>query len=142
MAMSLRFSSGLIQEFWGGRCTDGIAIILTVIGLLTTYSSTDCQVDTRVIGFQLRWDKFTYKQCHWREMLFLLFFCLQRAAQFLRKMADPQSIQESQNLSMFLANHNKITQVSSNCLFCKILNALQNHYDPFSLVVTIDPVLM
>ncbi|RXM95134.1 Cytoplasmic FMR1-interacting protein 1, partial [Acipenser ruthenus] len=34
-----------------------------------------------------------------------------RAAQFLRKMADPQSIQESQNLSMFLANHNKITQV-------------------------------
>uniref|UniRef100_A0A452INB6 CYRIA/CYRIB Rac1 binding domain-containing protein n=1 Tax=Gopherus agassizii TaxID=38772 RepID=A0A452INB6_9SAUR len=33
-----------------------------------------------------------------------------RAAQFLRKMADPQSIQESQNLSMFLANHNKITQ--------------------------------
>lgn len=34
-----------------------------------------------------------------------------RAAQFLRKMADPQSIQESQNLSMFLANHNRITQV-------------------------------
>ncbi|XP_032879162.1 cytoplasmic FMR1-interacting protein 1 isoform X2 [Amblyraja radiata] len=33
-----------------------------------------------------------------------------RAAQFLRKMSDPQSIQESQNLSMFLANHNKITQ--------------------------------
>ena len=27
-------------------------------------------------------------------------------------MADPQSIQESQNLSMFLANHNKITQVT------------------------------
>lgn len=25
-------------------------------------------------------------------------------------MADPQSIQESQNLSMFLANHNRITQ--------------------------------
>uniref|UniRef100_A0A452SN10 Cytoplasmic FMR1 interacting protein 2 n=1 Tax=Ursus americanus TaxID=9643 RepID=A0A452SN10_URSAM len=35
---------------------------------------------------------------------------LYRAAQFLRKMADPQSIQESQNLSMFLANHNRITQ--------------------------------
>ncbi|OCT88143.1 hypothetical protein XELAEV_18016776mg, partial [Xenopus laevis] len=33
------------------------------------------------------------------------------AAQFLRKMADPQSIQESQNLSMFSANHNRITQV-------------------------------
>lgn len=38
--------------------------------------------------------------------------CTFRAAQFLRKMADPQSIQESQNLSMFLANHNRITQVS------------------------------
>ncbi|KAK2540715.1 hypothetical protein Q9966_004426 [Columba livia] len=36
-----------------------------------------------------------------------------RAAQFLRKMADPQSIQESQNLSMFLANHNRITQACS-----------------------------
>ncbi|XP_048189832.1 cytoplasmic FMR1-interacting protein 2-like [Perognathus longimembris pacificus] len=35
---------------------------------------------------------------------------IQWAAQFLRKMADPQSIQESQNLSMFLANHNRITQ--------------------------------
>lgn len=34
-----------------------------------------------------------------------------RAAQFLRKMSEPSSIQESQNLSMFLANHNKITQV-------------------------------
>lgn len=52
-------------------------------------------------------------------MLFFLerkvkvFHCLLpfRAAQFLRKMADPQSIQESQNLSMFLANHNRITQV-------------------------------
>ncbi|CAB1323681.1 unnamed protein product, partial [Coregonus sp. 'balchen'] len=32
------------------------------------------------------------------------------AAQFLRKMSEPSSIQESQNLSMFLANHNKITQ--------------------------------
>ncbi|KAG7260100.1 hypothetical protein CRUP_010158 [Coryphaenoides rupestris] len=36
---------------------------------------------------------------------------LSKAAQFLRKMADPQSIQESQNLSMFLANHNRITQL-------------------------------
>lgn len=42
---------------------------------------------------------------------FVIYFFFQRAAQFLRKMADPQSIQESQNLSMFLANHNKITQV-------------------------------
>eukprot|EP00058_Branchiostoma_floridae_P010509 XP_002595997.1 hypothetical protein BRAFLDRAFT_123732 [Branchiostoma floridae] len=32
-----------------------------------------------------------------------------RAAGFLKKMADPQSIQESQNLSMVLANHDKIT---------------------------------
>lgn len=40
-----------------------------------------------------------------------------RAAQFLRKMADPQSIQESQNLSMFLANHNRITQVMARPLF-------------------------
>lgn len=29
-------------------------------------------------------------------------------------MADPQSIQESQNLSMFLANHNRITQVMAS----------------------------
>lgn len=49
----------------------------------------------------------------------VVFFYLQRAAQFLRKMADPQSIQESQNLSMFLANHNKITQVCFNCSFSK-----------------------
>lgn len=42
---------------------------------------------------------------------------LYRAAQFLRKMADPQSIQESQNLSMFLANHNRITQVMADSLF-------------------------
>ncbi|XP_023379364.1 cytoplasmic FMR1-interacting protein 1 [Pteropus vampyrus] len=41
---------------------------------------------------------------------FVIYCFFQRAAQFLRKMADPQSIQESQNLSMFLANHNKITQ--------------------------------
>jgi cytoplasmic FMR1 interacting protein len=31
-------------------------------------------------------------------------------------MADPQSIQESQNLSMFLANHNRITQVGADSL--------------------------
>lgn len=46
-----------------------------------------------------------------------------RAAQFLRKMADPQSIQESQNLSMFLANHNRITQVGARALdvtFCML----------------------
>lgn len=43
--------------------------------------------------------------------------CLLRAAQFLRKMSEPSSIQESQNLSMFLANHNKITQVSQKYVF-------------------------
>ncbi|XP_064608148.1 cytoplasmic FMR1-interacting protein 2-like isoform X2 [Liolophura sinensis] len=31
-----------------------------------------------------------------------------RAAQFLKVMTDPQALQESQNLSMFLATHNKI----------------------------------
>lgn len=46
------------------------------------------------------------------QVCWLTFFFFRRAAQFLRKMADPQSIQESQNLSMFLANHNKITQVT------------------------------
>lgn len=40
------------------------------------------------------------------------------AAQFLRKMSEPSSIQESQNLSMFLANHNKITQVSHSSSLC------------------------
>lgn len=43
---------------------------------------------------------------------------LLRAAQFLRKMSEPSSIQESQNLSMFLANHNKITQVSHSSSLC------------------------
>lgn len=46
-----------------------------------------------------------------RAKLKFLSSSVSRAAQFLRKMADPQSIQESQNLSMFLANHNRITQV-------------------------------
>ena len=31
-----------------------------------------------------------------------------RAAQFLKVMSDPQTLQESQNLSMFLATQNKI----------------------------------
>lgn len=57
---------------------------------------------------------------------FLFYSC--RAAQFLRKMADPQSIQESQNLSMFLANHNRITQVQLNFRFvefCIIRSEIQ-----------------
>ena len=31
-----------------------------------------------------------------------------RAAQFLKVMSDPQTLQESQNLSMFLATQNKV----------------------------------
>lgn len=36
------------------------------------------------------------------------FFFISRAAQFLKVMSDTQSLQESQNLSMFLATQNKI----------------------------------
>lgn len=38
----------------------------------------------------------------------LLLFLLRRAAQFLKVMSDSQTLQESQNLSMFLATQNKI----------------------------------
>lgn len=50
-------------------------------------------------------------------LITICFLPLPRAAQFLRKMSEPSSIQESQNLSMFLANHNKITQVGQKCIF-------------------------
>lgn len=53
----------------------------------------------------------------WLHLSIFLCNTVYRAAQFLRKMADPQSIQESQNLSMFLANHNRITQVVADSLF-------------------------
>ncbi|XP_039270661.1 cytoplasmic FMR1-interacting protein 2-like [Styela clava] len=61
-----------------------------------------------------------------------------RAAQFLKKMSDPQSIQESQNLSMFLANHDKITGTlklslsgipNSEELLCDIINISMNYYE-------------
>ncbi|XP_061164414.1 cytoplasmic FMR1-interacting protein-like [Saccostrea echinata] len=39
-----------------------------------------------------------------------------RAAQFLKVMADPQSLQESQNLSMFLATQNKIRDMLKEAL--------------------------
>ncbi|XP_076821965.1 cytoplasmic FMR1-interacting protein 1 homolog isoform X2 [Clavelina lepadiformis] len=61
-----------------------------------------------------------------------------RAAQFLKKMSDPQSIQESQNLSMFLANHDKITQSLKLALsgingyeelICDIVNISMNYYE-------------
>lgn len=51
-------------------------------------------------------------------------------------MADPQSIQESQNLSMFLANHNRITQASPIRLNQSMLWVLQaglQQYLPFLL---------
>lgn len=61
-----------------------------------------------------------------------------RAAQFLKKMSDPQSIQESQNLSMFLAHHDKITQTLKLALsgipnyeelICDIINICVNYYE-------------
>ncbi|XP_006821526.2 cytoplasmic FMR1-interacting protein 2-like [Saccoglossus kowalevskii] len=61
-----------------------------------------------------------------------------RAAQFLRKMADPSSIQESQTLSMFLANHDKITNTLKEYLekipgyeelLADIVNMCSFHYE-------------
>ena len=64
-----------------------------------------------------------------------------RAAQFLKKMSDPQSIQESQNLSMFLANHDKITQSLKMALLGKHLVFVQtiikfNIFGPLKLCIT------
>lgn len=39
-----------------------------------------------------------------------------RAAQFLKVIADPQALQESQNLSMFLATQNKIRDMLKEVL--------------------------
>ena len=39
-----------------------------------------------------------------------------RAAQFLKVIADPQALQESQNLSMFLATQNKIRDMLKEIL--------------------------
>lgn len=68
--------------------------------------------DVAALQLQVKWRGWVVKAWRWAtghgDGEFLSF----RAAQFLRKMADPQSIQESQNLSMFLANHNRITQAS------------------------------
>jgi len=61
-----------------------------------------------------------------------------RAAQFLKKMSDSQSLQESQNLSMFLANHDKITTSLKMALtgingyeelICDIVNISMNYYE-------------
>uniref|UniRef100_H2YIL7 Cytoplasmic FMR1-interacting protein n=1 Tax=Ciona savignyi TaxID=51511 RepID=H2YIL7_CIOSA len=80
-----------------------------------------------------------------RSVISILFLILHRAAQFLKKMSDPQSIQESQNLSMFLANHDKITHTlklalsvittnipgvsGSEELICDIVNISVNYYE-------------
>jgi len=61
-----------------------------------------------------------------------------RAAQFLKVLSDAQSLQESQNLSMFLATQNKIRDSLSeslaqipNCetLLCKIVNLCLTMYE-------------
>ena len=44
-----------------------------------------------------------------------MFVCY-RAAQFLKVMSDSQSLQESQNLSMFLATQNKIRDTVKDAL--------------------------
>lgn len=75
-----------------------------------------------MIEMVLPWIVFRCTECAIQKPEFpvtVFFSC--RAAQFLRKMADPQSIQESQNLSMFLANHNRITQVQLH-LICEIVH--------------------
>lgn len=44
-------------------------------------------------------------------VVYELYILATRAAQFLKVMADPVAIQESQNLSMFLATQNKIQDI-------------------------------
>jgi uncharacterized protein Smg (DUF494 family) len=53
-------------------------------------------------------DYSTYRRCLKNSLFPLLTSCFCRAAQFLKVMADSQTLQESQNLSMFLATQNKI----------------------------------
>ena len=61
-----------------------------------------------------------------------------RAAQFLKVMADSQSLQESQNLSMFLATQGKIRDTlkenlekirNYEDLFCDVINICQQMFD-------------
>lgn len=61
-----------------------------------------------------------------------------RAAQFLKVLSDSQSLQESQNLSMFLATQNKIRDslikslesiTNYEVLLCKIVNTCLHMYD-------------
>lgn len=47
---------------------------------------------------------------------FTLNYFSDRAAQFLKVMSDPQTLQESQNLSMFLATQNKIRDTLKDTL--------------------------
>ena len=61
-----------------------------------------------------------------------------RAAQFLKVMADSQALQESQNLSMFLATQGKIRDTlkenlekikGHEDLFCDIINTSMHQYE-------------
>lgn len=61
-----------------------------------------------------------------------------RAAQFLKVMADSQALQESQNLSMFLATQGKIRDTLKDNLekiknfedlFCDIINICQQMFE-------------
>ena len=60
------------------------------------------------------------------------------AAQFLKVMSDPQTLQESQNLSMFLATQNKVRVMLKECLqqipgyedlLCDVVNLAVSLYE-------------
>ena len=61
-----------------------------------------------------------------------------RAAQFLKVMSDPQTLQESQNLSMFLATQNKMRDMLKQSmqeipgyedLLCDVVSLAVSHYE-------------
>lgn len=74
------------------------------------------------------------------------FFCppLLRAAQFLRVMADPKTLKESQEVVMFLANNDQITNtlkqniIKIECyedLLCEIVNLCIDHFEGMHYVL-------
>ena len=63
---------------------------------------------------------------------FINISCFLRAAQFLKVMADPATLEESQNLSMFLATQNKIRDTLKNTL-----QTIQGYEDLFADIITI-----
>lgn len=92
--------------------------------------------EAAALQLQVKWGGWVVRAWRWATDHGNGGFLPFRAAQFLRKMADPQSIQESQNLSMFLANHNRITQASPIRLNQSMLWVLQaglQQYLPFLL---------